>query len=77
MAASLIEPGSAAKNALPSSHDSHRVRVFLEGGSPDPPSESKVRRRGRLCGRLRRLDGTRGVRQCGVTKRLSIISIER
>jgi hypothetical protein len=42
MAASLIEPGSAAKNALPSSRDAHRVRVFLKGGSPDPPGSRRL-----------------------------------
>ena len=46
MVASLVEPGSAAKNAPASSHDARCARVFLGGGSPDPPGESKVRRDG-------------------------------
>jgi hypothetical protein len=77
MAASLVEPGSAAKNAPASSHGARCARVFLGGGSPDPPGESKVRRMRRFCSWPGRLDGTRGVTQCGVTYRLSTISIER
>jgi hypothetical protein len=77
MAASLVEPGSAAKKAPASSPDGRCARVFPEGGSPDPPGESKFRRMRRFCGWPGRLDGTRGVTQCGVTYRLSTISIER
>ena len=42
MAASLIEPESAAKNALPSSRDAHRVRVFLKGARQIRPVSRRL-----------------------------------
>jgi hypothetical protein len=73
MAANLVEGGADGK-VVPASSSGERCGSVLVEGLADPPGLS---RRRRLRGSSHRLDGTRGVTQCGATKRLSTISIGR